>query len=68
MKDITDQVDFGFSDDEYLPLTKCACGALFDMWEFTLHLDQDSPTKCPKCGRKMFFCVSVRVYEVEKPE
>ena len=64
-KDITDQVDFQMNDDEYLPLTKCACGAVFEPWDFTLSIYKDSPHTCPHCGRMMYFSVEIRVYELE---
>lgn len=63
--DVTDQVDFGNSDDESLPLTKCVCGKKFEYWEFVLSIYEDSPNKCPNCGRKLFFRNSIRVYEVK---
>ncbi len=63
--DITDQVDFQFNDDEYLPLTKCACGKKFDPWKFSISIYEDDPDICPNCGRKLFFRISIRVYEVK---
>ena len=64
-KDITDQVDFHTNDDEALPLTKCACGATFEPWDFILSIYKDYPKVCPICGRMMYFSVEIRVYEIE---
>lgn len=61
--DITNLVDFGFSDDEYLPILKCACGAEFKPWEYMISIYSDDVNACPKCGLKLYFSVSVRVYK-----
>ena len=61
--DVTDQVRFGNSDDEMLPLTKCICGENFQMWNFVIGIYKDEPKECPMCGRRYFF-TSTRVYEV----
>lgn len=63
-RDITELVEFQNNDDEYLPLTKCACGAKFKPWEFALGIYEDMPKTCPECGRRMIFSISIRVYEV----
>lgn len=63
-KDITASVQFGYSDDEYLPLTKCACGRVFPSWAFVLGVYRDRPQTCPQCGRKLYFSVSITVYEI----
>lgn len=62
--DITSQVKFGNSDDEFLPLTECACGEKFEAWDFILSIYRDTPKTCSKCGRKMYFSNSITVYEV----
>jgi hypothetical protein len=62
--DVTDQVSFGNSDDEYLPITKCICGERFGHWNFTIGIYKDEPKECPMCGRRYFFTTSTRVYEV----
>ena len=63
-KDITALVDFGNSDDEALPITKCACGARFDAWDFIISIYRYDPHECPHCHRKLYFRNSIRVYEV----
>jgi hypothetical protein len=63
-KDITDQVEFYNNDDESLPLTKCACGKVFDAWDFILSIYDDLPKTCRYCGRKMYFKLEIRVFEV----
>ena len=62
--DVTDQVSFGNSDDEHLPITKCICGERFGHWNFTIGIYKDEPKECPMCGRRYFFTTSTRVYEV----
>lgn len=62
--DITDQVEFGNNDDEYLPLTKCACGAKFGLWEFQLNIYEEYAYQCPSCNRKLIFENTIRVYEI----
>jgi len=66
IKDITDKVEFGGNDDELLPLLECICGQTFESWAFLLNADEDSPVECPNCGRKLFFEVEIRVYEIEE--
>jgi len=63
-RDVTDQVDFGWSDDEFLPITKCVCGERFGWWEFSIGIYADEAKPCPACGRKFFFSTQVTVYEV----
>lgn len=64
--DVTDKVDFGNPDDEFLPMTKCVCGHKWDMWGgFTISIYRDSASECPKCNRKFYFRQSIRVYQVE---
>jgi len=63
-KDVTELVDFGLNDDECLPLTKCVCGRAFFPWDFQLGIYRDSATECHECGRKFFFQLSLRVFEV----
>ena len=63
-KDVTSLVDFGFSDDEFLPLLECVCGEKFGYWEHCLSIYRDDPKECPKCGVKLYFEFSVKVYQV----
>lgn len=63
-KDITEQVEFGGIDEESLSLNRCVCGKEFDYWECILSNYNDMPTKCPQCGREMYFGVTIKVYEV----
>lgn len=62
--DVTEKVNYGLNDDEALPLTKCVCGTTFRPWEMILSVYDDTPEACPVCGRRMFFRVSIRVFEV----
>lgn len=63
-KNITEQVEFHPNDDESLPLTKCACGAQFDPWEFIVGIYRDSASECPRCKRHLYFRARITVYEV----
>jgi len=66
-KDVTELVDFGLNDDEVLPITTCVCGAEYNPWHFTISMGNDCGYllhPCPKCGRKLYFTVSIRVFEV----
>ena len=64
-EDVTTEVRFGANDDEYLPLTRCRCGASWEAWGGpTLCIYPDDPTPCPECGRRYYFANGIRVYEV----
>jgi hypothetical protein len=65
LTDITKDVSFGEIDGESLPLTRCACGATFPLWDFVIGIYPDMPTQCPTCGRLLCFAATVTVYEVE---
>jgi len=65
-KDITDEVKFQLNDDECLPLTRCACGVEFLPWDFIIGVYKDMPAECSNCKRRMYFTVSIKVFEVEK--
>jgi len=62
--DVTKKVDFGFNDDEYLPITKCICGAEFDAWKFIISIYEDGANACPVCGRRFYFRPFIKVYEI----
>lgn len=62
--DVTDKVKFDLNDDESLPLTKCVCGKEFAAWNFTLNMEEDYPTVCPYCKRKLFFQLHLKVFEI----
>lgn len=64
-KDITNLVDFGLNDDEYLPLTRCVCGQTFKYWGFVISMDSEG-TECPNCDRRLYFKVAIRIFEVEE--
>ena len=61
--DVTDKVDFGLNDGEYLPLVECVCGQEFESWSFLLNNDSSYGKKCDNCGRELYFELSIRVYE-----
>lgn len=63
-KDVTKQMDFGFNDEEFLPIEKCVCGKEFPYWSFFIDIYENNPTECPYCKRKFFFSVGIRIYEV----
>lgn len=62
--DVSRQMDWNNPDDEHLPVTKCVCGTEFVAWNFMISIYEDSPNKCPSCGRKFFFSNSIHIYEV----
>jgi len=62
--DVTDQVYFGQSDDESLPLTKCVCGKEHEPWDVILHIERDDISPCDNCGRKLYWRGTIKVYEV----
>ena len=64
--DVTLLVDFGDNDGEWLPLNSCVCGERFNKDDGCLSLGiyENSPSECPKCGRKFIFRVKVAVYQV----
>lgn len=63
-KDVTDQVDFSYNDDECLPLTKCVCGKTWNTWTYILSIYRDTAHECPQCGRRLYFRPHIKVYEV----
>lgn len=63
-RDVTELVRRGYVDDEHMPIEKCVCGAEFKSWTFNISIYRDSPHECQKCGRKLYFTMSVRVFEV----
>ena len=67
-RDVTNLVRFGDNDSECLPITRCVCGATFPAWEFIIGIYDDEPYGCPKCGRKLYFSVSIRVFEKRDEE
>jgi hypothetical protein len=64
--DVTDLVYFGNPDDDILPITKCVCGEVFDMWDFIISIYLDDAYECPNCRRRLYFSQSIRVYEVKR--
>ncbi len=63
--DVTNSVYFGDNDGEALPLLKCVCGQEFQFWDEILGTYSDRPWTCAKCGVKLFFNFSIRVFKVE---
>lgn len=62
-RDITAEVEFGDSDGESLPLTRCACGKKYDFYDCVLSIYRDMPTSCA-CGRQLYFSNRITVYEI----
>lgn len=62
--EVTRDVEFGNSDDEYLPITKCVCGEKFTLWDFSIGIYDDMVDECPKCGAKLFFTNHIQVFQI----
>jgi len=60
---ITSKVEFGLNDGCYLPISKCICGSEF--WPDALYItmEEDGLKECPSCKRKLFFKLSIDIYE-----
>lgn len=63
--DITSQVTVYDYNDDLVSISKCVCGHRFKPWEFILWADKDNPKQCPKCNKRMYCSIQVRVYEAE---
>ena len=63
-KDVTRLIEFGNNDDEALPVIKCVCGQKFGSWEFCISIYRDGADACPSCGRKLYFHLGIKIYEV----
>jgi len=61
-ENITSEVEFGFSDDEYLPITRCLCGAEFEPYEQWISIYESSPWECSECGAEMVWEFKPNVY------
>lgn len=64
-KDITEFVEFGLPDGDILPIDKCACGTRYLPWDFLIGMNYD-PRRlhmCRKCGRKMYFEMTIKIFE-----
>ena len=71
--DITDKVLVGGSLEgiEMIPLERCVCGLEFPDWAFPLwlgHSDSGDKATCPNCGRKMWFEVTIKVFQELREE
>ena len=67
-KNVTEQVDFQYPDDECLPITKCVCGKVFRPWEFIISIEADYPHSCPSCGAELIFSSKITVYQIMPEE
>ena len=67
-KNVTDEVNFEYPDDECLPLTKCVCGKTFKPWAFIISIEPDYPYACPSCGAELFFSNRITVYQIMPEE
>lgn len=61
-QDVTAKVEIGEVDGELVPITKCLCGAKFELWTQTLGIGAE--WECPKCRRRLGVDISVRVTEL----
>lgn len=67
--DITDKVCVGLNDGDSLPLERCVCGDLSEPWEgLVLDSDPHYKSECPKCGRKMWFSLEIKVWQELREE
>ena len=67
--DITDKVRVGLNDGDRMPLERCVCGDESEPWEgLVLDTDPEDKSKCPNCGRKMWFEISIRVFQELREE
>ena len=63
-EDVTDQVEFGWNDDEFLPITRCICGKQYKLWELSLSIYKHITKTMPCCGAKLYFSLSTKVHKV----
>jgi len=65
--DVTHLIDYSqINDGEYLVLTKCVCGKpIYDSFDGGISIYGKNIDPMPCCGRKLYFSMSVKVYEVE---
>ena len=66
MRDVTKEIEFGRSDDELLPITRCVCEHEYPLWEFSICIYRDDPYECKHCGRKLYWTSKVTVYCVNE--
>ena len=62
--DVTRKVEVSDMPGDNLYVTKCACGATFEPWEFIIAPHAIGASQCPKCRRRLHYAGNVRVYEV----
>lgn len=62
--DVTEEVEFGWNDDEYLPIIKCVCGEKFDLYDEMVSVYYSDPWTCPNCGTQLIWEQKITVYEV----
>jgi len=65
-KNVTENILFYPSDidGELLPIARCVCGKEFGNWEYVLGRYDDMAKECPACGRKLYFDIDIKIYEV----
>ena len=64
MTDITSKVSIGSIDGNKLSVARCVCGARFDFWDYVIGAHAESAKPCPACGRRLYFTVVLKIYEV----
>lgn len=62
--DVTRQISYGDVDGEDMPITKCVCGANFELWGEIVGVYKDRPWICPHCGAKLYFVPANRVMQI----
>lgn len=63
--DVTNEVEFGDNDANFMPIDKCICGHKSGYWNFVISTESDDSNKCPNCGAKFYFTIKINVYQVE---
>lgn len=58
-EDVTDKVELGYCDDDYLRIIKCVCG-YYEGFTIDNQLDRDDEfNRCPKCNKAFWFKIHV---------
>jgi len=65
--DVTDQVEFGDVDGEFLEVVKCLCGHhLEDYTAITMSDDWQDTWKCDECGAELYFRQKITVWKKDR--
>jgi hypothetical protein len=61
---VTALVEYGMSDGEFLPILQCVCGKKYTPWDESISTYEDVPVIMKCCGRKLYWVMNAKVYEV----